>query len=82
MILRSQIIYCVLLRVFPEYDNVCERAAVCGAGPESRLIVKKTIADGMTAAAALRPPLTEDALILTPEEWLKTASGQIEDIES
>lgn len=63
-------------------DNVCERAAVCGAGPESRLIVKKTIADGMTAAAALRPPLTEDSLILTPEEWLKTASGQIEDIES
>ena len=33
-------------------DNVCERAAVCSAGGDSRLIVKKNGRDGVTVAVA------------------------------
>lgn len=36
--------------------NVCERAAVLAAGKNSRLLLKKTCADGMTLAAAERIP--------------------------
>ena len=35
-------------------DNVCERAAVLGAGPGSALICKKTVGDGITLAVASR----------------------------
>ena len=35
-------------------DNVCERAAVLGAGPGSELIVRKTKGDGITVAIAKR----------------------------
>jgi cobalt-precorrin 5A hydrolase len=35
-------------------DNVCERAAVLGAGPKAELIVKKTKGDGITVAIAKR----------------------------
>ena len=34
-------------------DNVCERAAALGAGPGGRLLVKKSVYDGITFAAAL-----------------------------
>ncbi|MCR4901331.1 MAG: cobalamin biosynthesis protein [Butyrivibrio sp.] len=34
--------------------NVCERAAICGAGEGSELILKKTARDGMTIAGAKR----------------------------
>ena len=55
-------------------DNVCERAAVLGAGEGSRLAVKKTAAGGMTAAAALRSPAEQRNLMMTPEEWLARVS--------
>lgn len=55
-------------------DNVCERAAVLGAGEGSRLAVKKTAVGGMTAAAALRPPAEQRNLMMTPEEWLARVS--------
>ncbi len=35
-------------------DNVCERAAVLGAGSGAQLIVKKLSRDGMTIAIAKR----------------------------
>jgi cobalt-precorrin 5A hydrolase len=35
-------------------DNVCERAAVLGAGPGAKLIVPKSAGNGMTAAVARR----------------------------
>ncbi len=35
-------------------DNVCERAAVAGAGAGAELVIKKTARDGMTIAAARR----------------------------
>ncbi len=34
-------------------DNVCERAAVLGAGPGGKLLVKKTVFEGVTLAAAV-----------------------------
>lgn len=36
-------------------DNVCERAAMLGAGPGARLLTKKYAADGVTMALALSP---------------------------
>ena len=36
-------------------DNVCERAAVMGAGPGSSLIVRKQAGGGITVAVAVRP---------------------------
>ncbi|WP_029320294.1 cobalt-precorrin 5A hydrolase [Butyrivibrio sp. AE3004] len=35
-------------------DNVCERAAIIGAGPGAELVVKKKAEDGMTIAVARR----------------------------
>lgn len=55
--------------------NVCERAAVLGAGPGSRLTAGKTAAGGMTAAAACMPFAAGEKRILKPEEWLALASG-------
>ena len=37
-------------------SNVCERAAMCAAGPGAQLIKKKTARDGMTLAWARRVP--------------------------
>lgn len=36
-------------------DNVCERSALLGSGPEGRLLVRKTIFDGITMALAIEP---------------------------
>lgn len=51
-------------------DNVCERAALLGAGTQGQLTVKKTAADGMTAAAARNAQTMKKNLIMTPEQWL------------
>ena len=51
-------------------DNVCERAALLGAGTQGQLTVKKTVADGMTAAAARNAQTMKKNLIMTPEQWL------------
>lgn len=37
-------------------DNVCERSAVCAAGPGAHLLVRKTARDGMTLAIAAALP--------------------------
>lgn len=37
-------------------SNVCERAAMCCAGEDAELMIRKTAADGMTFAAARRKP--------------------------
>lgn len=36
-------------------DNVCERSAVLGGGEESRLVIRKTVLDGVTMALAAAP---------------------------
>ncbi len=35
-------------------DNVCERAAICGAGSGAELVLRKTAKNGMTIAIAKR----------------------------
>ena len=36
-------------------DNVCERSAVLGGGAESRLVIRKTVLNGVTMALAAAP---------------------------
>ena len=38
-------------------DNVCERAAVLGAGPGAELVIRKQTGQGITVACALRKPV-------------------------
>ena len=50
-------------------DNVCERSALLGAGPDGTLLVKKTVKNGMTLAAAEKFVPWKETQIMTLEEW-------------
>lgn len=60
-------------------DNICERSAVLGASSDSSsssaagLIIRKTVKDGMTLAAAERPSRQSGTKIMTLEEWSRAA---------